>query len=77
MIYKQIHITEAISGVWFYHLSDVGTNAKSLCGARTMYTSMQLSQWGKSGHLGERYCKVCAGHAGLPLVTTSRDQVGI
>lgn len=56
-----LHITEGIYGMWFYHLSEQGENSKSLCGARTMHTSIPLSAWGFRGHLNERYCKQCEG----------------
>lgn len=56
----ELHITEGVSGRWFYHLSEKGTNAKALCGARTMATSIPLSAWGHVGHLNERWCVTCA-----------------
>jgi hypothetical protein len=33
----------------------------SLCGAHVMPTKVPLEAWGKSGHLNERWCKVCPG----------------
>jgi len=62
-----LHVTEGVSGTWFYHLSEVGTNARGLCGAQTMYTAIPLSSWGAKSHLNERYCADCQrlGEAGL------------
>ncbi|MDR9836961.1 MULTISPECIES: hypothetical protein [Herbaspirillum] len=54
-----LHITEGVSGTWFYHLSAAGTNARGLCGAQTMYTAIPLASWGAKGHLNERYCADC------------------
>lgn len=54
-----LHVTEGVSGTWFYHLSAAGTNAKGLCGERTMHTAIPLSSWGMKGHLNERYCAEC------------------
>lgn len=54
-----LHVTEGVSGTWFYHLSMAGTNSKGLCGARTMNTGVPLSAWGSRGHLKERYCAEC------------------
>lgn len=56
-----LHITEGISGTWYYHLSEAGTDARGLCGARTMHTAIPLSRWGVKGHLKERYCEECQG----------------
>jgi hypothetical protein len=55
-----LHITEGVAGIWFYHLSPAGTNTKALCGAKTMNTALPLSSWGFRGHLNERYCDKCA-----------------
>jgi hypothetical protein len=70
-----LHITEGVSGTWFYHLSPMTTNATALCGARTMNTSMPLQSWGVRGHLNERWCADCAqkgaatlGAAGVAVV---------
>ena len=57
---NSVHVTEGIGGVWFYHLSVEGTNAKALCGAKTMYTSISLASWGVRGHLNEGWCTKCA-----------------
>lgn len=56
---KDLHVTEGVSGTYFYHLSAGGTNARALCGAQTMRTKIPLSSWGNKGHLNERYCAVC------------------
>lgn len=57
---NQLHVTEGIGGVWFYHLSLASTNATALCGARTMNTSIPLASWGVRGHLNEGWCAKCA-----------------
>lgn len=41
-----LHITEGLGGVYSYYLSDVGTNARSLCGAQTMNTQLSMASWG-------------------------------
>jgi len=56
---ENLHVTEGVSGTWFYHLSDGRTNALSLCGTKTMYTAIPLSSWGVKGSLNERYCSEC------------------
>lgn len=55
-----LHITEGISGAWFYHLSKADNKAMALCGARTMITAIPLTAWGARGHLKEGYCATCA-----------------
>lgn len=55
-----LHITEGVGGVYSYHLSDVGTNARSLCGAQTMNTQLRMASWGVRGHLNEKWCTKCA-----------------
>jgi hypothetical protein len=60
-----IIITEGVSGYWFYHLSHIKTFTRSLCGELVMRTSLPLSEWGKVGHLNERYCKKCAKITGI------------
>jgi hypothetical protein len=69
-----LHITEGVGGVYFYHLSEVGTNARSLCGAQTMNTQIPVAAWGVRGHLNEKWCAKCATqgtnalrHAGVQL----------
>lgn len=56
---SEVHITEGIGGVWFYHLSAASTNATALCGAKTMNTSIPLKSWGVRGHLNEGWCTKC------------------
>jgi len=70
---SQYHITEGVSGTWFYHLSDVSTNASGLCGAKTMNTAIPLKSWGVRGHLNERWCATCAeiGNAALAAAGAS------
>ena len=55
-----LHITEGVGGVYMYHLSEVGTNARSLCGAHTMSTQIPMASWGVRGHLNEKWCAKCA-----------------
>ena len=71
-----LHITEGVSGTWFYHLSEAGVNGRSLCGAMTMNTSIPLASWGAKGHLEERYCAKCerAGESALRAVDVSIRQ---
>ena len=57
---SELHVTEGVGGVWFYHLSVAETNARSLCGAQTMNTQIPLSSWGVRGHLKEGWCAKCA-----------------
>jgi hypothetical protein len=57
---NQLHVTEGIGGVWFYHLSLAATNSTALCGAKTMHTSIPLASWGVRGHLNEGWCSKCA-----------------
>lgn len=54
-----LHVTEGVSGTWYYHLSAAGTNARGLCGAQTMHTAIPMACWGAKGHLNERYCGEC------------------
>jgi hypothetical protein len=57
---RDLHITEGIGGVWFYHLSLASTNATALCGAKTMNTTIPIASWGVRGHLNEGWCAKCA-----------------
>jgi hypothetical protein len=59
-IVPALHVTEGVSGTWFYHLSHTVTNATALCGARTMNTGIPMKSWGVRGHLNERWCATCA-----------------
>lgn len=38
-------ITEGVSGLWHYHLSDEEKKTRGLCGAQTMHTAMRLADW--------------------------------
>lgn len=63
---RQLEVTEGVTGMWFYHISENGAFTRGLCGAHTMKTNMPLAQWGHvSKHIGERYCSKCAELAGL------------
>lgn len=55
-----LHITEGVGGVYMYHLSQVGTDARSLCGAQTMSTQIPVASWAVRGHLNEKWCAKCA-----------------
>lgn len=55
-----LHITEGVAGVYSYHLSEVETNSRSLCGAQTMSTQIPIASWGVRGHLNEKWCVKCA-----------------
>lgn len=62
-------VAEGIAGTWHYHVRDVSLpnplSQPAPCGARVMQTEVHLSSWGFVGHLKERWCAVCAAHAGL------------
>ena len=62
-------VVEGISGVWHYHLTDEpknGSSAKSICGARTMYSGMPIDSWGyKPTHMPTSYCKECERLSGM------------
>jgi hypothetical protein len=60
VIVPAYHITEGVSGTWYYHLSHPTTNATAICGAKTMNTAIPLKSWGVRGHLNERWCAACA-----------------
>lgn len=40
-----IVITEGISGLWHYHLSEEARKTRALCGAQTMHTAMPIADW--------------------------------
>ena len=40
-----LKVTEGVSGVWHYHLSEAHRVSRGLCGARTMATAIQLKDW--------------------------------
>lgn len=48
-------VTEGISGVWHYHLSDPAKFTRALCGAQTMKTAIEAEDFGKP--FGERLPK--------------------
>lgn len=50
-----LEITEGLSGLWHYHLSDSGSLHRGLCGAPTMRTAMRLSSW--KVQFGEHFVK--------------------
>ncbi len=52
-------ITEGIPSVWHYHISRNTDKLTSLCGKRTMRTSIPASAWRVVTHIGETYCTIC------------------
>ena len=40
-----LKVTEGVSGLWHYHLSEAHRTSQSLCGAPTMETSIPLQGW--------------------------------
>ena len=40
-----LKVTEGISGVWHYHLSEAHRESRAICGAQTMGTSIPLEGW--------------------------------
>ena len=71
---QAFHVTEGVGGTLMYHLSPEGTNSRSVCGAKTMHTSLPLSSWGvRSAHLNERYCQRCAAEATDALLAAGVD----
>ena len=54
-------ITEGIESSWNYHIS-TDDYTTSLCGKRTMLTSIPLLQWGftpENYHIPESWCEEC------------------
>jgi len=57
---KNLEIVEGVESTWYYHLSKKDNFTRSLCGARTMITSILPNSWGfRSPHIRQRYCKKC------------------
>jgi hypothetical protein len=55
-------VTEGISGMWHYHLSDPTRKYTALCGKQVMHTSILVESWGlRSGGLRhlESWCTEC------------------
>lgn len=38
-------VTEGISGVWHYHISEAHRTTRGICGAKTMHTSIPITEW--------------------------------
>jgi hypothetical protein len=57
-------ITEGVSGMYHYHVSEHQHSGRSLCGAATMNTGMRLQDWGVpfGDHFPKRptWCAICA-----------------
>ena len=58
-------VTEGVLGYWVYHLSHAGKHTVSLCGSRTMTTSLPIEKFGvgkaapdRAGING-RWCEEC------------------
>ena len=56
---QKYEVVEGIHGTWFYHIAPKGKTQRALCGKATMFSYMNFSNWGYSGHLNERYCREC------------------
>ena len=56
-----LKIVEGIYGVCYYHLSKDSTGTHPICDDKliTIPTNINISHWGKKGHLNERYCEKC------------------
>ena len=56
-------VTEGISGMWHYHLSNDNMPNMALCGARVMPTSIKFKDWGLpfGDHFPKKptYCQKC------------------
>ncbi|MET3371974.1 hypothetical protein ABIC89_001015 [Variovorax boronicumulans] len=63
-------ITEGISGLWHYHLSDEAKKMRGLCGAQTMHTAMPLTAWkvpfGENFPKRPTWCEACSLKAAQP-----------
>ena len=61
----EYEVTEGIESYWHYHLSVRCAYTRSLCGRRTMQTSLPLSQFGKGkaappiSRLSGHWCEQC------------------
>jgi len=68
---ERYQVTEGIHGYYAYHLSHQGQHAKSLCGERTMSTSLPLKMFGvgkpapEGSGLNGRWCEECKRLAAL------------
>ena len=62
-------VSEGISGMWHYHLSDDEHSTVALCGAKTMLSHIEVADWGVpfGQHFPKRptYCKECERLAGI------------
>jgi hypothetical protein len=59
LVAEDLVMAESLFGTYIYHLARKGGEAQSLCGALSMATGVNLSLWGKRGHLNEKYCEAC------------------
>jgi hypothetical protein len=69
-------VTEGISGLWHYHLSDRMNFTRGLCGAMTMKTAIEPADFGKpfGDHLPKRptWCATCQQLSAPPAVTAAK-----
>jgi len=56
---KNYIVTEGVESTWHYHLSEEDDAIHSLCGKKTMRTSLGIEKWGTVTHLKEKYCPTC------------------
>ena len=71
-----MRITERVESTWHYHLSHDNDFTRSLCGRRTMQTSLRLEQWDhtpRNYHIPERWCAECARLAGVESGVARRE----
>lgn len=65
---RDFRVSEGISGLWHYHLSNRNNPSEALCGARTMGTHIALDDWEKpfGAHFPKAptWCKACAASRG-------------
>lgn len=66
------HVVEGVSGLWHYHIAESETNARALCGARTMSSGIRIEDWAKpfGEHFPKRptWCQLCA-HLATPFIS--------
>lgn len=59
----ELVVVEGVSGVWHYHIAEVGHETTAICGAKTMPCAAPLSSWGfKPEHMRTSYCAECGDH---------------
>lgn len=57
-------VTEGISGMWHYHISEDSDTSRSLCGRLVMPTSIKIEDWAKpfGAHFPKQptFCDKCS-----------------